>query len=154
MLGCRGCYRGLVLAAVIVGGLGVGMGIGGSPIQEQEPPKTKVHDFMEDLNVHFGELKRGRGEPKEYARLVKSAAAMQPLLEAIIRDMPESLKTLKKAESRADQLEAKALLVEALAHAIGLEAALLRKDLEKVKSRLQSLNSLKNQGHERFQPSN
>ena len=106
---------------------------------------------MEEVEDLWGVIKRGRKDPEKYAEIAKSVAQMRPLLAKSLKMLPASLEKLGLAKDPADVLEAQALMTEALAHAYGLEAALLRKDQAQVKERLMKLNATKSKGHDKFQ---
>ena len=145
-----------VLCLALITGLIIGLWadglVAGDDDDKKGKPKGVFHDTMEEIEDLYLEIKNVRTEEDKYPQLAEKAHKMQPLFEKVIPLTSKRLKELGTAKTDADLLEAKALLVEALAHTIGLEAALLKKDPELVKKRLRKLNSLRNEAHREFQP--
>ena len=145
-----------VLCLALFTGLVVGLSADGLVASDDDDKKGKskgvYHDTMEEIEDLYLEIKNARTEVDKYPQLAEKAHKMQPLFDRVIPMTTKVLTRLGTAKTKADFLEAKSLMVEALANTIGLEAALLKKDPELVKKRLSKLNRLKNTAHREFQP--
>ena len=121
--------------------------------KRSRPPKRDPYVAqMEEIEECYNAIKNGRSKTEMYDELAKSARRMQFLLEQVIPRTRKKLEQLGTAKSEPEFLEAKALMVESLAHVIGLEGALLAKNPELVKTRLRKLNHVRNDAHRLFQP--
>ena len=111
-----------------------------------------VAEAINEIEQLYNDIKEVRKDSTQYAAAVPKAKKLQVHFEKLIPLTSKRVKELGTAKDEIRQIEAKALMVESLAHCLGLQAALMKKDADGVNSRLRKLNTAKNAAHREFQP--